>query len=324
MRPRRLIAFGLAALSLGAAGCGPESPPLERGRETFTLAVIGDTPYGDEQVAAFPEFVDAVNRDRRVRRVIHLGDIKSGSSTCTDERYRAVFALYETFDDPFLLTPGDNDWTDCHRANNGAFDPLERLAALREAAYPEPDRSLGGLRIRVRTQADDPRHSAFVENRLWRDRGVVFSLVHVVGSNNDLAPWFGGAETPEQRARRLEEFEQRQAANLSWLDESFEVAERSGAPAVVVGMQADTFVPGAPGEGFAAVVERLADHSSEFGKPVLLLQGDTHAYKSDRPFAGAPNVTRIVVEGETADEWLRLQVDPRSRAVFTWTRERGF
>ncbi len=302
----------------------PRLPEPPRDRGTLTLSVIGDTPYGDDQVADFPDLVDAVNRDRGVRRVIHLGDIKSGSSTCTDERFRSVFDLYETFDDPFLFTPGDNDWTDCHRANNGGFDPLERLAALREVAYPVPGRSLGGRSAFVRTQADGRRHGEFVENQLWRQRDVVFSLVHVVGSNNDLAPWFGAAETPEQRQRRLAEFERREAANLAWLERSFELAERRDAPAVVIGMQADTFVPGGPADGFAAVVERLSELSADFEKPVLLLQGDTHEYLTDRPLADAPNLTRIVVEGETADEWLRLRIDPRSRGVFSWTRERGF
>jgi hypothetical protein len=302
----------------------PRLPEPERERDTLTLAVIGDTPYGDAQVADFPDLVDAVNRDRAVRRVIHLGDIKSGSSTCTDERFRSVFALYEMFDDPFLFTPGDNDWTDCHRANNGGFDPLERLAALRRVAYPVPGRSRGGRSVSVRTQADDPPNQEFVENQLWSQREVVFSLVHVVGSNNDLAPWFGADETPEQRARRLAEFERREQANLAWLERSFEVAERRDAPAVVVGMQADTFFPGGARDGFAAVVERLSELSAEFGKPVLLLQGDTHDYLTDRPIADAPNLTRIVVEGETADEWLRLRVDPSSAGVFSWTRERGF
>ena len=54
---------------------------------------------------------------------------------------------------------------------------------------------------------------------------------------------------------------------------------------------------------------------------VLLLQGDSHTFVQDTPFAGAPNVTRIVVEGSaTGDEWLKLSVDPRSSAIFSWKR----
>ena len=35
-----------------------------------------------------------------------------------------------------IYVPGDNEWTDCHRANNGGYDPLERLAFLRAMFYP--------------------------------------------------------------------------------------------------------------------------------------------------------------------------------------------
>ena len=62
-------------------------------------------------------------------------------------------------------------------------------------------------------------------------------VVHVVGSNNDLQPWFGAAETPLQTAQRLAECQARLAATLDWLDETFAVAHRKNAKAVVVAMQ---------------------------------------------------------------------------------------
>ena len=36
---------------------------------------------------------------------------------------QAVFDLFARFKDPFVYTPGDNEWTDCHRTNNGAHWP---------------------------------------------------------------------------------------------------------------------------------------------------------------------------------------------------------
>jgi hypothetical protein len=71
----------------------------------------------------------------------------------------------------------------------------------------------------------------------------------------------------------------------------------------------------------ASSAEALEERARVFRRPVLLLQGDTHVYKTDQPLRRAPNLTRIVVEGETASEWLRLTVDPRSRDVSTWSRE---
>ena len=33
-----------------------------------------------------------------------------------------------------------------------------------------------------------------------------------------------------------------------------------------------------------------------------------------------PNVTRIVVQGETSSEWLKLRIDPLDPAIFSWQR----
>lgn len=312
---RRLLPLAAVAAALLL----PAAATADRGSAPRTIAVIGDTPYGDEQVAAFPRLVADVNADRKVRLVLHLGDIKNGSSTCTDERFLSLRALYDRFRDPFAYTPGDNEWTDCHRPAAGGYLPTERLDRLREIFYPEPGRTLGGRARRVDTQAREPGYEAYVENQRWTDARVVFSLLHVVGSSNDLAPWFGTAETAAQRELRLAEFAERQAANLAWLEETFAQARAERARGVVLAMQADTFAtPGDP--GFTALIERITQLTREFRGPVLLLQGDTHRYLVDRPLPTAPNLTRIVVEGETADEWLRLRVDPRGRSLFSWER----
>ena len=237
--------------------------------------------------------------------VVHLGDIKNGSSTCDDERFDRLRALYETFDDPFLYTPGDNEWTDCHRPAAGGYVPTERLAQIRQLFYPETE-------IPVVSQ-----RAPFVENQRWSDADVTYALVHVVGSDNGLAPWFDGAETPAQRDERLAEVAAREAAALDWIDRAFDAAERARASGVVIGMQADTF---AGSTAFDRINARLEQRARQFKRPVLLLQGDTHVYKTDRPLAGAPNLVRVVVEGETASEWLRLTVDPRTRDVFSWKR----
>src|SRR5512135_2653479 len=95
---------------LAATGTGVESAG-----NRLTLALIGDTPYGDIQRAQFPALVAAINADPAVRMVLHAGDVKNGKSTCSNERFADLAALFNTFDDPFVLTPGDNEWTDCYR-----------------------------------------------------------------------------------------------------------------------------------------------------------------------------------------------------------------
>ena len=314
---RKLLVAAAATLALVAgglaAGAGGSAQANGGAKDTSTLAIIGDVPYGDAQFAEFPAWIEAINAAPRVERIVHLGDIKSGSTLCSDAYFARIAGRFAEFDDSLVYTPGDNEWTDCHRANNGGYDPLERLDALRETFFARPGVTLGGKRKHVLAQRGYP------ENVLWQQSKATFATLHVVGSNNSLAPWTGKtAPTPEQRA----EADARIAATLAWIARAFDTAEAKGAPGVVLLMQADTF-EGANEtlEGFVAILDLIEERAGGFAGPVLLLQGDSHSYVEDHPLAGAPNLTRIVVEGSaTASEWLELVVDPSSTQVFTWMR----
>lgn len=314
---RRLLIASAAALVLAASGAAVagNGTPVNDSANALTVAVIGDTPYGSEQLAQFPALVDDVNADPKVDLVVHLGDIKSGSTVCSDEYFATMSSNFGAFKDPLVYTPGDNEWTDCHRTNNGGYDPLERLAKIRSVFFSDPGVSLGGRKKHVLTQ------SGYPEDQLWLQSQVVFSVVHVVGSNNSRSAWTPPLETPANAARRTAEADAREAAALAWIDETFDLAEAQDAAGVVLGMQADTFIgsnEAAP--AFKAIVDRIGERAADFGRPVLLLQGDTHVFTVDQPYAAAPNLTRIVVQGETASEWLRLTIDPRADRLFTWER----
>ncbi len=316
---RKLAVAGLAAALLATpVAIAAADRDGDRRSSALTLAVIGDIPYGDAQVAAFPAEVGQINADPGVRRVIHLGDIKNGSSRCDDAYLAARRVDFDRFRDPLVYTPGDNEWTDCHRASNGAYLPTERLAKLRELFFPVRGRTLGA------PDKVDAQSRAYPENVMWDDQDVEFGVVHVVGSDDNQAPWFGDRagqpETTAETALRTREYIAREAASLAWIDEIFDEAEEEDAPAVVLGMQADMWDPFAPSQPayipFKAVI---ADRAARFGKPVLLLQGDSHVFKVDTPPGQPANLTRVVVQGSTSvpHEWLRLKVDPRSDRVFT-------
>jgi len=332
--PRRLASAALAATALLAsaigAGAAPGDPIDTSSRSPLTLAVIGDTPYGDAKLAELPRLIDRVNRDPAVSRVAHLGDIKSGSTLCSDAYFATIRALFDTFEDPLVFTPGDNEWTDCYRTNNGSYFPIERLAALRRIFYPIP----GQTKKQVLTQASDPGYSSFVENQLWFESGVAFSALNITGSNNDLIPWTN--VTPAQAAQQPHEYQSRLAADIAWLYKTFSLAITQRASGVVLMLQADmwdTFSTDL--SGFTPIVQRIAGLAQAFGGPVLLLEGDSHSFRVDHPLTpgdplygryplgglAAPNVTRIVVEGATnPTEYLRLKVDPGTPQVFSWQR----
>jgi len=186
---------------------------------------------------------------------------------------------------------------------------------------------------------DGPAHptdAQFAENVMWKESHVVFVTLNVPGSNNDGLPW-SAPFTDE--AARLKEVAERTAADLRWLELAFAWANHDQARAVVIGLQADMWDPaalvsGGDGlSGYTDFVKRLADLCLHFGRPVLLLNGDSHLFEADHPLAdpnsptglihgtpAVPNLTRITVQGSTNKprEWLRLTIDPHTPGVFSW------
>jgi hypothetical protein len=339
-RPTALV--GALAPTDAAASAGnavvQSATPLD-------IAVIGDTPYGSTAITLFPAMVNAINADPKVREVVHVGDFKSGSELCSDARFQVSADLFNTFADPFVYAIGDNEWTDCHRANNGGYNPLERLDKVRALFYPVPGQVLGGRGKTVEAQ------SGYPENQLWVESRVTFSVSHILGSNNGLEKWFtdrkvNGVSVPEtlaEGASRVAEVTARQAANIIWLEHTFAVAEAQGSVGIVLFYQADLWHPGdrAGGASFTAHqtwVKRLSELASTFNGKILLVGGDSHDYRVDvgvpwiATYYGVPspqNVTQLIVdrsiESPATDvgtpsviEWVRLHIDPRSPAVFSW------
>jgi hypothetical protein len=313
-----------------------EAPPwVSTSIAPVDLAVFGDTPYGAVQIADMPNFLASLNNDPSISKSVHVGDIKDGGSRCDTTYFQFVFSSYDSLKKPFLFTPGDNEWTDCHRFSNGAYDPLERLAVLRGTFFPVPGQSLGQSKKQVLSQSSLAGFEAFVENQLWVEGGAAFALLHVVGSNNGLATWYGDDPTHthlDDPSRRVGEVMAREVANLAWLDRTFTEAKVYGSAAVVLMMQADMWAGGAS-DGFNETIQRIAQRTLAFGKPVLLIQGDSHVHKVDNPLATGdplhgvmtpvPNLTRLVVQGSTTrslTEWVKLHVDAAASPPFSWTR----
>ena len=357
MLPTRAVFSISVAASLTMAACNGDAPltptqrpafsignPVNTGsKNPFTLAVIGDIPYGPQKLADFPKLIALMNNDPKVDLDVHLGDIKAGSSSpCTDEYFQTIRDLFDTFKDPLVYTPGDNEWTDCHVAskNNGLFTPTERLEKVRSLFFPVVGQTLGGRTKQVLTEADDPANSAYVENAMFMESQVVFATLNITGSNNDLASW--GSPLPANAASfpsQASEVASRAQANTAWVNKAFDLANAQDAAGVVLMMQADMWDPTAALSGFDALVTQIGNLAKAFGKPVLILEGDSHRFKADNPFSASPanalahglhpstpvaeNVTRMVVEGSDGrTEYVRLTIDPKPKdgQIFSWER----
>lgn len=114
---------------------------VEAGNQTLEFALIGDMPYDAKQALEYKNLIKDLN-DNKLAFVVHAGDYwfdgiawkdtSKGFPPCSDETFADRMKTTQTIKHPFVLTPGDNDWTDCHRAKPRAYDPLERLAKLRK------------------------------------------------------------------------------------------------------------------------------------------------------------------------------------------------
>lgn len=308
----RFLLSLLAALCLLGAAANAETP--------FSFVAIGDMPYG-ERAAVYPKYqalIGAIN-SAQPAFTVHIGDIKSGSTVCSDEEFSNQLDFMNSYQSAFVYTPGDNEWTDCHRKNNGGFDPIERLAKLRTMFFPEA-KSLGLKPIAFERQGDVmPDFKTYVENVRFVKNGVLFVTAHIVGSNNNF-------EVRDPKA--VAEFMARDKANIAWIKDSFAKAVRSDAKALVLAMQADPFVlaneftPFPTYSGFAASIgETFVPLARDFTKPVLLIHGDSHVFRIDQPFKESKkvieNIARLEVFGEDQMHAVQVSVDP-DKAADIW------
>lgn len=299
---RLLVATALAALA-----------STTHGAERFSFAAFGDTPYFAHEEAGVARLLEGL-RDANVAFVVHVGDIKLGSAPCTDEVLAARRRMFDASPVPFIIVPGDNEWVDCQRATAGGYDPLERLAKLREIFYPDGS-SLGQKRLRVVRQGDHPRFRAYRENARWTAGGILFVTLNVPGSNNNLGR--NDAMDAEHAARML--------ANFFWLDDAVRRAKAADVRGLVVFAHADPrFGRGAPRvDGYMRYREALQTHAAWLAKPLLLVHGDGHRYRVDQPLRDRTTgwrietFTRVEVFGTPELNWVRIDVDPEHPRLFT-------
>jgi Calcineurin-like phosphoesterase len=316
---RKLLVVAVAVLAATAAttvAIAGNGTPINTGSANeLTVAAYGDTPYSPALQADQPRLIASINSDPKVDLVLHVGDTHSGSMPCDPSFNDLTFSWFESFKDPLVYTPGDNEWTDCHRAAEGNHDPLAELASIRVQFFPTHGLSLGVRKKQLLYQSD-----SIPENVMWEQSKVVFADISLPGSNNDLVPWSAPYNTAAYQAAQSQEVNGRTTADLDWLDNAFAQADADGAQGVVVFEQADMWDGPASGlTGYTQVIAKLTTLAQAFGKPVLLIEGDSHNWKVDNPIAAASNIQRVVVQGGASNPiaWLKLTITPNSPQLFT-------
>jgi hypothetical protein len=247
------------------AGCASAPPPPD----ALAFGVLGDTPYSTREVERLEAMIADLNGEP-LAFVVHVGDI--GSSTpeqaCGDRWLGERKKQFARIRHPFLLIPGDNEWSDCKQ-------PLERLKVWREL-FCRPNF------LKVERQPGE-----YCEHMRWEQNGWVFVALNVPGPDNHI---------------RHPEHEPRMRAVFAWLDEAAKLA--ANAKGLVVVMQANPFRPFVH-DGFAPLRERLQDLAARYPRRIILIHGDTHLSRDDEPL---PGMRRIEVWGSPFVDWTRVDL----------------
>jgi hypothetical protein len=149
MSRRRLLLVVLAVLTTGAVAAGMAAAAQGNGNNNtfeYAIGLWGDMPYSDTQAQTGVPNLMADMNNSDLAFSVQDGDLKAGRGTpgsatpttcvtATPPAYTQVLGYFNALNQPAIFTPGDNDWTDCDRAENGAFKrhgeaPARALAVL--------------------------------------------------------------------------------------------------------------------------------------------------------------------------------------------------
>jgi len=321
----------------------------------YAIGLWGDLPYSVVQESVgLPNLIDDMN-SQKLAFTVHDGDLKTGNGApiCDDALYLRALGWFNSLDAPAIFTPGDNDWVDCDRPNNGSFRSLERLSHERQVLFSTAE-TLGRRRFAVEVQStplclgerNDAAHTRFaeacVENRRWTYGRVTYATINVQGTCNNRC----GDGADEQ------EFLARNPADIAWLRETFAEAKALDSAAVMIIAQANpgfdrndlnraglarnpnTLVQDATitdPDGYFQYLVALREEVIAFQRPVAYIHGDSHYFRVDRPMLNSlgvrlENFTRVETFGDNASnvtltndvQWVKVLVDPNSREVFAY------
>jgi hypothetical protein len=339
----RIVALIVVAVTIAATvttGWTSANNPDSRG--PYAIGLWGDLPYSDVQAqVGMPNLIADMN-NQKLAFTAHDGDLKAGSTECTDAVYLQALNFLNSLKGAAMFTPGDNDWTDCDRV--AGYNSLAQLDKERKLFF-STQFSQGQKPMKQEVQAtplclgvNGP--TPCVENRRWSFKGVTYATLNVQGSCNNLCDV---APDPSEYAAR-------NAANIAWLQDTFAQATAQNASAVMLITQADpgwdlsdpTRAPlrdpktlaetdGQP-DGFQEFLSTLRTEVTNFKKPVAYVNGDSHYFRIDKPFLNAlgqrlENFTRVETFGDHQENgvndmhWLKVYVDSRTREVFRYEEQ---
>jgi hypothetical protein len=270
----------------------------------FAFGLFGNQRRDAGERDRFGGLLAAMN-DAELAFSVDDGGIGAAPDDCTDDYDIETRQLFDRFRAPLVYTPGQSDWHDCV----GGDGPVERLGALRRIFFPA-DTSAGR-----EPMALDRQRPYYPENARWTQGPVTFATIHVIGDSDGLGRSRDGDA----------EVAARHAAATSWLEGTFDEAQRLGSAGVVLVWQGDPRF-GQDVAAYDGLRGALRARTMAFGRAVVVVHGDTGYFRIDKPMVDdrgrrVENFTRVETFAGPEVDWVRGIVDPDDPGLFTFRPE---
>ena len=246
-----------------------------------TFYAMGDVPYAPEEDLLLPKQIAAVPDDAAF--VVHLGDIKNGSTPCNEQVYAKVAGMLRKSAHRVFIVPGDNEWNDCQEPVP-AWDFWVKYFMKFDRHWESP--------LKVARQTERQENFAFTH------KGVLFIGINLVGGRvNDAAEW-----------------KKRHQQNIAWIDRQLKTEGNASSSLVLFGhaqpavKHADFFGP-------------FCESAEAYEKPILYIHGDGHRWIQDRPFP-AKNILRVQVDQGGIASPVKVMVGRDAKQPFTFERRK--
>lgn len=286
--------------------CAPASARADS--ETFSFGVIAHGYMASSDESALRNMF--VETDAENLAFVVANGIKSGTEPCTDQLYNRRKALLEESQHGLVLSLAASDWVDCRRAD-GRSAAIERLNRIRDLFFVG-EFSLGSSRIPLLRQSLTPKFRNYGENSQWTIGDVMFATVNLPAKNNHFL----------SAAGRNSEYEDRQVANRTWLEQLFNAATRKNLKAIVILCDGNPFAQSKTSslfslstsrDGFSDVRRQISSLASKFRGKVLVVHGQPDTNQaSGRNIAWRGNVGIL----GAGSGWSKLTFDPSLPALF--------
>ncbi|MCA9005204.1 MAG: hypothetical protein KDA70_07995 [Planctomycetaceae bacterium] len=278
----RLLLLGFLLLCHSTVFAQKDESESSKPETQVTFYVMGDVPYKPAEDIELPKQISGLPDDAEF--VVHVGDIKTGSTPCNEGVYAKVAGMLAKSKVPVFIIPGDNEWNDC-------ANPTEAWKFW-EQYFMRFDRRWQHS-FRIFRQLEWEENFSFVKGN------VLFIGLNLVGGRvHDPAEW-----------------KQRHADNLNWVRSNLRRFGKEVSSLVIFGHVKPVKIHNDFFDPFNA--EAIA-----FNKPVLYIHGDGHTWIYDRPFA-AKNLLRVQVDQGGIAPPLKVTVTDNSTDPFQFDRRNG-